>query len=112
MSAPVLAEMLEKMRVRETDDARTVLSKKLSYVLRHGAKQLDLSITNGGFVSVNELLAIRDLFGNVQAEDLLEVVESSNSEKQRYELIHEEDGWLIRATTKHTMEELIRGTVG
>ena len=30
----------------------------------------------------------------------------------RYELIHEEDGWLIRATTKHTMEELIRGTGG
>lgn len=106
MSATVLAEMLEKMRVRETDDARTVLSKKLSYVLRHGAKQLDLSITNGGFVSVKELLAIEDLFGNVQTEDLLEVVESSNSEKQRYELIHEDDTWLIRATTKHTMEGL------
>jgi len=104
MSDVVLAEMLEKMRVRETDDARTVLSKKLSYVLRHGAKQLDLTITNGGFVAVADLLAIEPIFGGVKTQDLVEVVELSNSEKQRYELIQEEDRWLIRATTKHTME--------
>ena len=29
MADTLLAEMLEKMRVKETDDARTVLSKKL-----------------------------------------------------------------------------------
>ncbi|CAE8588420.1 unnamed protein product, partial [Polarella glacialis] len=104
VTSEVVAEMVEKMRVREEDDDRTVLSKKLSYVLRHGAKQLELAITDGGFVSVAELLAVEPLFGGVPAEALLDVVRQSNSEKQRYELIRDGDSWLIRATTKHTIQ--------
>eukprot|EP00425_Heterocapsa_triquetra_P011924 CAMPEP_0195147660 /NCGR_PEP_ID=MMETSP0448-20130528/173829_1 /TAXON_ID=66468 /ORGANISM="Heterocapsa triquestra, Strain CCMP 448" /LENGTH=132 /DNA_ID=CAMNT_0040186251 /DNA_START=30 /DNA_END=424 /DNA_ORIENTATION=+ len=104
--AEVLTDLLGKMRVKEDDDDRTVLSKKLSYVLRHGAKQLNLEINDGGFVSVKELLGMQALFDGVAVEALFEVVEQSNVEKQRYELQQQDDDWLIRATGKHTMQGL------
>jgi len=94
------------MRVRDGDDDRTILSKKLSYVLRHGAKMLDLDISDGGWVSVKHLLACEALFGGVAVEELKEVVDQSNRAKQRYELEEAEDDWLIRATGKHTMQGL------
>lgn len=106
MDLAVLSEMTEKMRVRNGDDDRTILSKKLSYVLRHGAKQLELEINDGGYVSINDLLACEALFGGVALEALLEVVEQSNQEKQRYEVLQKSDDWLIRATGKHTMQGL------
>lgn len=106
MAAEVaVAEILEKMRVRDEDDDRTVLSKKLSYVLRHGAKQFDLQISDDGFVSVQELLSIGILFAGVSLETLVEFVDSSNAKKQRYEL-EEQPGndFFIRAINKHTMD--------
>jgi len=103
----VFSEMCEKMRLKEDDDDRTMLSKKLSYVLRHGAKQLDLEIDDGGYVCVSGLLACVELFGGVQLEALMEVVDQSNKDKQRYETVKRDDGEvLIRATGKHTMQGL------
>eukprot|EP00928_Gymnodinium_smaydae_P002848 TRINITY_DN1103_c1_g1_i1.p1 TRINITY_DN1103_c1_g1~~TRINITY_DN1103_c1_g1_i1.p1 ORF type:complete len:566 (+),score=122.93 TRINITY_DN1103_c1_g1_i1:132-1829(+) len=103
-SKVVVSEMLEKMRVKPDDDEKTVLSKKLSYVLRHGAKQLALTVGDGGHVRVNDLLAIEDLFGDMTEEALLQFVSESNAEKQRYELLEDDDSWLIRATGKHTIQ--------
>lgn len=100
----VLPEMLEKMRVKPDDDDNTMLSKKLSYVLRHGAKQLDLPVDGCGFVRVNDLLSIEELFGGVAEEALLEFVDKSNREKLRYETSMEGGSWRIRATGKHTIE--------
>eukprot|EP00927_Polykrikos_kofoidii_P009628 TRINITY_DN14023_c0_g1_i1.p1 TRINITY_DN14023_c0_g1~~TRINITY_DN14023_c0_g1_i1.p1 ORF type:complete len:552 (-),score=125.08 TRINITY_DN14023_c0_g1_i1:430-2085(-) len=106
MESSVLSDMLGKMRMKSHDDDRTILSKKLSYVLRHGAKQLDLTIDSGGYVRVNDLLAVDELFGGVSLEAMVAFVFESNREKQRYEL-HEEDGeWMIRATSKLTMQGL------
>lgn len=106
-SESVLAEMLEKMRVKDGDDDRIVLSKKLSYVLRHGARQLELQISDGGFVSVRELLAIGPLFGGVAPRALMQFVDESNLEKKRYELQEQPDGdYLIRAINKHTIDGL------
>lgn len=104
----VAFEMAEKMRIKEGDDNRTVLSKKLSYVLRHGAKQLDLVIDDEGYVGVNDLLACSELFEGVALEALLEVVKVSNVDKQRYEILEQDGDWLIRATGKHTMQGLAR----
>ena len=36
------------------------LSKKLSYVLRHGATELGINISKDGFVSVSEILRHND----------------------------------------------------
>mmetsp|Transcript_57722 Transcript_57722/g.137367 ORF Transcript_57722/g.137367 Transcript_57722/m.137367 type:complete len:537 (-) Transcript_57722:123-1733(-) len=101
-----ISEFAERMRIKPDDDERTVLSKKLSFVLRHGAKQLDLEIDDSGFVEVSDLLACEGLFQGVTLEALREVVEQSNVDKQRYELVEEEDKCLIRATGKHTMQGL------
>lgn len=108
----VIDEMSEKMRLKEGDDDRTVLSKKLSYVLRHGAKELGLNVDDGGFVSVSALLAVEPLFGGVPLEALVEIVEQSNMLKQRYELVLRDGDYLIRATGKHTMTGLQRERKG
>lgn len=103
----VFSEMSEKMRIKEGDDDRTVLSKKLSYVLRHGAKEMGLEIDDGGYVCVSDLLSCGELFEGVAIEALMEVVEQSNRDKQRYEIVKQDDGEvLIRATGKHTMQGL------
>lgn len=106
--AGVATEMAEKMRIKEGDDERTVLSKKLSYVLRHGAKQLDLEVDDSGYVRINDLLACDELFGGVASEALLEVVKLSNVDKQRYEISEQDGESFIRATGKHTMQGLAR----
>lgn len=98
--------MFAKMRVKDGDDDRAVLSKKLSYVLRHGAKDLDLEMNADGFVQVADLLAVEMFFKGVTLEFLQDVVEQSNVDKSRYELIEESGAWLIRATGKHTISEL------
>lgn len=105
-SPAMLAEWSEKMRIKEDDDDRTVLSKKLSFVLRHGAKTMELPIDDGGYVRISDLLAIDQLFGGVQPEDLIEVAEQSNRDKQRYEVWQDGDEWLMRATGKHTIQGL------
>jgi len=106
-SEVAVAEILERMRVKDEDDPRTVLSKKLSYVLRHGAKQLELQISDGGFVSMQELLSMGTLFGGVSLETLVEFVERSNTEKPRYELEEQPDGdFFIRAINKHTIDSV------
>jgi len=103
----VFSHLHEKMRIKEGDDDRTVLSKKLSFVLRHGAKQLDFNIDDEGYVSVSELLQCGELFEGVTMEALMQAIDESNKDKQRYELRQQEDGeYLMRATGKHTMQGL------
>lgn len=104
MDSELLAEMVEKMRLRENDDEKTVLSKKLSYVLRHGAKQLDLEMTDTGFVPVNALLEIKDIFGSITMKDFMQFVMTSNMDKQRYEVVVKDYELLIRATGKHSVQ--------
>lgn len=105
-SPAVLAEWSEKMRIKEDDDDRTIISKKLSFVLRHGAKTMELPIDEGGYVRISDLLAIESLFEGVQPEALIEVAEQSNRDKQRYEVMQDGDEWLMRATGKHTIQGL------
>lgn len=92
------------MRVSDSDDERAVISKKLSYVLRHGAKQLGLKMNNDGFVEVSDLLQCEALFHGVAEETLLDVVEQSNASKQRYDLLEKPTGKMIRASGKRTIE--------
>jgi RNA:NAD 2'-phosphotransferase (TPT1/KptA family) len=59
------------------------LSKKLSYVLRHGAVKEGFMIDTAGFISVNELLAAQK-FKNHSLEQIKYVVE--NNDKKRFEM--------------------------
>lgn len=46
----------------KNDDRETIVSKKLSYILRHGAKGLGLHMDEKGFVGVEELVSFFSLF--------------------------------------------------
>lgn len=44
-------------RPRPADDAETMYSKALSYILRHGAAKESLTLTDEGFIRVDQLVS-------------------------------------------------------
>lgn len=80
------------------------LSKRLSYVLRHGAVKEGLPITADGFVQVRDLLRT-PRFRRYSVEDIERVVTSCS--KQRFTLIKDDDGSLsIRANQGHSLPQI------
>ena len=57
------------------------LSKAMSWLLRHGAKQAGIEMQSDGSVSINEMLGLRQ-FKRFTRQDILEVVEKN--EKKRF----------------------------
>ena len=77
-----------------------IISKYLSYVLRHAPESIGLHLEKGGWVSVDELLCASVKHGNpISKNDLKEVVKKN--EKQRYSF--NEDGTRIRANQGHSI---------
>ena len=81
----------------------TLVSRRLTYLLRHGAKKAGYHIDARGFVTVVELLQHHLLVG-VLLEDLQEIVR--NCRKQRYEMKKECGVDIIRATQGHSLCEV------
>ncbi|KAF9649213.1 hypothetical protein BDM02DRAFT_3268915 [Thelephora ganbajun] len=96
-----------KLRGSTRDDAKTRLSKTLSYVLRHGAEKERIPIRPDGFVLVNDLLSTPK-FRELDFETLQSIVKEDN--KQRYHLVQDvdQDGtpsdWIIRANQGHSLK--------
>lgn len=90
----------QMMSLKPGDDERTEISKKISWILRHGAKKVNVDIDADGWVKVKDLIAT-DILSGVAQERLLEIIENSNSQKTRYELKDAEDGQIIRAISKN-----------
>ena len=102
------------------------ISKTLSWILRHGAVELGLSIRPDGYVPVSEILQVPNILSmnhllislelKVTVDEIRSVVD--NNDKKRYQLISEVDafgfeGLWIRAVQGHTIaavhdEELLR----
>ena len=79
------------------------LSKKLSFVLRHGAKDLSIAMQSDGFVMLEEMCAKAKIF--VPFSTIKNVVDNNN--KKRFQLIQDEEGnWKIRASQGHTIKEV------
>eukprot|EP00927_Polykrikos_kofoidii_P049656 TRINITY_DN43693_c0_g1_i1.p1 TRINITY_DN43693_c0_g1~~TRINITY_DN43693_c0_g1_i1.p1 ORF type:complete len:350 (-),score=65.98 TRINITY_DN43693_c0_g1_i1:331-1275(-) len=78
------------------DDERTTISKKLSWILRHGAKRVEIKINDDGWIKVTDLLTWK-LLEDVPLEKLMQVIKESNEQKPRYELIDSAEGQLIKA---------------
>ncbi|KAL4481763.1 hypothetical protein ABPG74_007852 [Tetrahymena malaccensis] len=89
------------------DNPDTRLSKKLSWLLRHGAEKEGLNIGTDGFVLLQEILNRND-FNGVTFERIKSVVD--NNDKKRYELQQKEHNgalqWFIRATQGHTISSI------
>ncbi|XP_011201366.2 uncharacterized protein LOC105224843 [Bactrocera dorsalis] len=83
-----------------TDEAE--LSKRLLWVLRHGAVKEGIPIRYNGFVPVPAILNHPKFARDLNFRKLIEIVEKD--EKKRYELRHNNKGfWEIRADDFHAM---------
>lgn len=95
--------MDEKARIQR----RKRISKKLSWILRHGAKEIGLSIRDDGFVSMNELLRHNQMQGfHANITEIREVVDMND--KKRFEIVNEgaseqEPNLHIRAVQGHSI---------
>mmetsp|Transcript_73143 Transcript_73143/g.174299 ORF Transcript_73143/g.174299 Transcript_73143/m.174299 type:complete len:535 (+) Transcript_73143:81-1685(+) len=85
--------------LKPTDDERTVISKKVSWILRHGAKKAGIDIDGEGWVKLQDLMSW-ELLANVPSERLESIIMESNEQKSRYEFRDAEDGKYIRAVNK------------
>ena len=78
---------------------KVIVSKKLSYHLRHGLAKLPFKPDSAGFVKIDDLLKLND-FKGVTKEDILNEVETND--KKRFGL--DESGEKIRANQGHSLE--------
>lgn len=78
-----------------------VVSKSISYVLRHRPDSIGIVLEAGGWVNVEELLAAFARDGRPLSRELLEQI-VAESDKQRYEL--SADRTRIRARQGHSVE--------
>jgi putative RNA 2'-phosphotransferase len=77
------------------------LSKFLSLVLRHKPEEIGLTLDNGGWASVSDLLRACDAHGfSISLEELKAVV--ANNDKKRFSF--SEDATLIRANQGHSID--------
>lgn len=106
------------MSLKATDDERTEISKKISWILRHGAKKVSVDIDADGWVKVSDLLS-SDILNTMEVSEdkLMSVVNASNELKvknagvARYEIGEAEDGGKqIRAINKHTMSGMAKSS--
>lgn len=87
----------------KVEDKRDIqLSKKLSYLLRHGAVKEDLNIKQDGFIAVNELLSKSLL--QYKFDDIKRVV--ANNDKNRFSLRVVNDIVEIKANQGHSIDEI------
>ncbi|XP_074096745.1 tRNA 2'-phosphotransferase 1-like [Cotesia typhae] len=84
--------------MKKTDNVRDVkISKRLSYLLRHGTHTEGLNIAKDGFVLVSHILSKLD---GVGLQDIERIVK--NDDKQRYTLINDKV-WKIKANQGHSI---------
>mmetsp|Transcript_44719 Transcript_44719/g.100200 ORF Transcript_44719/g.100200 Transcript_44719/m.100200 type:complete len:616 (-) Transcript_44719:76-1923(-) len=102
----------QQMSLRPTDDERTEISKKISWILRHGAKtkKVNVNIDDNGWVNVNDLLH-SDILGGTTEDKLLAMINESNVQKTRYEMEDDPNGGKrIRAISKSRRTAAARET--
>jgi len=86
------------------DDERTTISKKISWILRQGAKVAGVAQDSEGWVVVTDLLNAEILSG-FDMNIINKVIIDSNSRKLRYELKETPHGTMVRAYTKEERRE-------
>jgi len=80
------ADVLTHLESMKQDDYdRIEVSKKLSWILRRGAKSISVDIDAEGWVRLRDLLHV-DFLGHMSEAKLINLVEQSNRQKRRYEM--------------------------
>lgn len=86
------------------DDERASISKKISWILRHGAKKVALIPDESGWIKMADLLKVEILDG-IAEDRLMAIIADSNTQKRRYELKNAPDGQLIKAVSREKRRE-------
>jgi len=104
--APARARKMSKQRTLELikslepdDDERTGISKKVSWILRHGAQKVNVKMDTEGWVKVDDLLSA-DILEDVSQETLMAVIVDKNAQKLRYKLKETPEGMFVKAYSK------------
>jgi len=79
------------------DDERTAISKKISWILRHGAQKVNIKADDEGWIKVSDLLET-EILEEVSKDTLMAVIVDSNAQKLRYKL--KDDCQYIKAYSK------------
>lgn len=91
---------LELIKSLESDDdERTALSKKISWILRHGTHKVNVKADPDGWVKMSDLAAT-EILEDVSKETLMATIVDSNQQKLRYKLKEGPDGQWIKAYSK------------
>ena len=85
------------------DDIKVLISKKLSYYLRHSLEKLNIEHDNEGFVLLDTILAI-DVFLSKNESMIKNVVETNS--KKRFEMKTFDNKIYIRANQGHSSGQL------
>lgn len=76
------------------------ISKYLSYLLRHGAEENGLKMSDDGYVAVNAIINLQKSPYRMNLDVIKRIVDSND--KKRFELIQASSGeWKIRASQGH-----------
>ena len=92
--------------MKGTYDIVTSISKTLSWILRHHAKELGLDITTDGWVNLEQLLKLPQILSKHADITLIQKVVAEN-DKKRFELKQDGVQWYIRAVQGHTISDVI-----
>ncbi len=75
-------------------------SKKLSWLLRHGAIKMNLAINSDGYVKVNDITSLPD-FSGLDLPEIQKIV--ATDDKNRFSLMQYDSLWYIRANQGHSI---------
>lgn len=78
----------------------TILSKKLSYILRHGAVKKSLNVLADGYILWNDINALPE-FKEYDIDDISYIVKTND--KQRFSMKEENGDFYIRANQGHSL---------
>lgn len=101
--------MLDQIRsLEDDDDERTQISKKISWILRHGARKVNIKTVEDGWVKVSDLMKV-EILEEIPEQTIKQVIAESNAQKLRYELKESPDGQLIKAISKSDRKSISIG---
>jgi uncharacterized protein YlaN (UPF0358 family) len=100
----VQSKLEEKIKILKSDDERTKLSKRLTFVVRRGADRYGVKKEDDGFMSLSEIIKLQiedaPVFEKVTEAQLWSLAKESNTDKKRYELKEDGNKKLIKASDR------------
>merc|ERR1719498_103431 len=93
-------------RIPMEDSELHEISRRLSWILRHGGKAAGVSLNPRGWAKIKDILGSKYM-ENITQEKLHEVINRSNQEKLRYDVTTDNAGMvMVRCVGGHTLSRV------